>query len=117
MMMAERQAAQSVAIALLRNDLRVHDNYVLFGAHQEAIKHANHRLLPVYCFDPRQVDLSQLHPSQAASGFEPPQTHFFKFPRCSPGRTKYVKASMLQFYSMVLIWSGSCMLGFWWRAC
>eukprot|EP01102_Stenamoeba_stenopodia_P020053 TRINITY_DN7699_c0_g1_i1.p1 TRINITY_DN7699_c0_g1~~TRINITY_DN7699_c0_g1_i1.p1 ORF type:complete len:569 (+),score=83.07 TRINITY_DN7699_c0_g1_i1:198-1904(+) len=91
-MSVERRSI-SVAIALLRNDLRVHDNYVLFGAHQEAIKHSNHRLLPVYCFDPRQVDLSHL-PSPL-DGFSAPQTHFFKFPRCSAGRTSFLVKSVL----------------------
>ena len=45
-------------ILWLRNDLRLHDNYVLNHAVSLA-KTGGVEVLPVYCFDPRYYDLSQ----------------------------------------------------------
>ena len=41
-------------ILWLRNDLRLHDNYIMNWAMQA--KHADKEIIPVYCFDPRYYD-------------------------------------------------------------
>ena len=44
-------------ILWLRNDLRLHDNYVMVWAMQRQC--ADKEIVPVYCFDPRYFELSQ----------------------------------------------------------
>lgn len=49
---AASQPEGKVRIILwLRNDLRLHDNYVMNWAMQS--KHSDKEVVPVYCFDPR----------------------------------------------------------------
>ena len=40
-------------ILWLRNDLRLHDNYVIQTALKAKEKKLNYEVLPVFCFDPR----------------------------------------------------------------
>ncbi|KAH9824433.1 DNA photolyase, FAD-binding/Cryptochrome [Melampsora americana] len=58
--------AKSVTIALFRNDLRVHDNPIIFHAHASTQKEVDNAriqrpsdyFLPIYVFDERMVELS-----------------------------------------------------------
>ena len=43
-------------IVWLRNDLRLHDNYALNWAVNQA-KSVNSEIIPVYCFDPRYFNV------------------------------------------------------------
>jgi deoxyribodipyrimidine photo-lyase len=40
-------------ILWFRNDLRLHDNYILKAAQNTAAKYPKTEVVPVYCFDPR----------------------------------------------------------------
>ncbi|KAK3597383.1 hypothetical protein CHS0354_034626 [Potamilus streckersoni] len=60
-------------ICLLRNDLRIHDNEVLYWAN----KYADY-VLPVYCFDPRHFK----------------GTHYFNFPKTGPHRLSFLLESI-----------------------
>ncbi|KAG0148848.1 hypothetical protein CROQUDRAFT_654464 [Cronartium quercuum f. sp. fusiforme G11] len=51
------KASKSVTLALFRNDLRLHDNPIVFHAH--AATHADY-FLPLYVFDEQMVELSGL---------------------------------------------------------
>ncbi|KAJ3334165.1 hypothetical protein HDU76_008627 [Blyttiomyces sp. JEL0837] len=73
---------KSVAICILRNDLRLHDNIALTAANNSSCTH----LLPIYCFDPRQMDLSRL----PGSSFAPPKTWYFKFDKCGKHRARFI---------------------------
>lgn len=79
-----------VAIALFRNDLRLHDNPMLAAAAQFVNK-SNSKgqgyLLPFYTFDARHIDLSALN-DKASEQFEPATTREFKLPRCQNFRAK-----------------------------
>lgn len=80
-----------IAIALFRNDLRLHDNPMLAAAAQFANKASNNQgfLLPLYTFDARMIDLSPLN-DKASQHFEPATTREFKLPRCRNFRAKLV---------------------------
>ncbi|KAM0748058.1 cryptochrome [Meredithblackwellia eburnea MCA 4105] len=77
--------ARKVTIALLRNDLRIHDNAVLHAAHH--LKSSTH-LLPVYCFDERYVELSGL-PNYKREG-PPARTRLGGFWRTSVFRARFL---------------------------
>jgi deoxyribodipyrimidine photo-lyase len=69
-----RQAMKTAAIVWFKTDLRVHDHEPLTNA----IKATNGRIIPVYCFDPRQFQ----------------KTHFFGLPRASPHKTRFLLESV-----------------------
>lgn len=77
-----------IHIALFRNDLRLHDQPMLHAAirghsSQEA------QLLPVYCFDPRQVDLTALNGrGQDFETFDRARTWHFEYPRSTTFKMK-----------------------------
>ncbi|XP_053323574.1 cryptochrome DASH [Spea bombifrons] len=62
-----------IAICLLRNDLRLHDNEVLLWAHRNA-----DCVVPLYCFDPRSYG----------------GTHHYNFPKTGPHRLKFFLESV-----------------------
>lgn len=76
--------SKSIAICLFRNDLRIHDNPILHHA-QKSI--ANY-ILPVYIFDPQFFDISRI--PGLSEKHEPPTTWFYKLPRNSNNRVKFV---------------------------
>ncbi|XP_063958093.1 cryptochrome DASH-like [Lytechinus pictus] len=63
----------NIIICLLRNDLRYHDNEVLFWAHKNATN-----VIPLYCFDPRHYK----------------STYNFGFPKTGPHRLKFLLESV-----------------------
>lgn len=72
------KVVKSVTIALFRNDLRLHDNPIIFQAHNssppKAGKAQTQRIsdyfLPLYVFDERMIELSGL-PGYTREGAEP----------------------------------------------
>jgi len=85
-----------VAIALFRNDLRLHDNPLLTEstAFLSGTQSADAYLLPLYCVDPRQVDLTTLN-GKLQTSFKPATTWNFDLPRCAPFRTKFLVQTVL----------------------
>jgi deoxyribodipyrimidine photo-lyase len=80
-----------VRIALFRYDLRLHDQPLLDSILNSLCEHDGVRLLPLYCFDPRQFDLSPLNGRADDLGpFEPAGTWHFKFPRGREHKRRYV---------------------------
>jgi deoxyribodipyrimidine photo-lyase len=79
---------RSIVIAVLRNDLRIHDNAVL----SHALKSDASHVLPVFCFDERQVDLSGLpgYPSTTA------RTRLCGFWRTGPHRLRFLTETVLE---------------------
>lgn len=79
-----------VAIALFRNDLRMHDNPMLLAALQHANKAPGGQgfVLPFFAFDSRQIDCSPLNNKNISDKFEPALTWEFKMPRCQNFRAK-----------------------------
>jgi deoxyribodipyrimidine photo-lyase len=77
-----------VAIILFRNDLRVHDNVCLrLALQQSQVSH----FLPLYCFDPRQVDVTWLQQSSTERSEQPtatPMTYVGSWPKASALRLK-----------------------------
>ncbi|XP_071493900.1 cryptochrome DASH-like [Diadema antillarum] len=67
-----------IIICLLRNDLRYHDNEVLFWAHKNAVN-----VLPLYCFDPRHYK----------------GTWHFDFAKTGPHRLKFLLESIVDLRS------------------
>ncbi|KAJ3101525.1 hypothetical protein HDU96_009941 [Phlyctochytrium bullatum] len=87
----------NVAIVLFRNDLRLHDNPTLhLAATFKSITH----LLPVYVFDPRQINIAPLNGrpasllADASLRFEEPLTWHFKFPKCGSHRARFIAESV-----------------------
>jgi hypothetical protein len=81
-----------VRIALFRNDLRVHDQPLLHAAVAgSGGGGADVKLLPLYCFDPRQVDLTPLNGRVGQGQFASAQTWHFAFPRCAPFKQRCVR--------------------------
>jgi hypothetical protein len=77
-----------IRIALFRNDLRIHDQPLLHAATNDDGKRKVH-LLPLYCFDPRQYDMSPLNGRVSGLGpFEPAKTWHFAFPRAAEHKTR-----------------------------
>ncbi|KAG9292849.1 hypothetical protein G9A89_016211 [Geosiphon pyriformis] len=83
--------AKQLVICLLRNDLRVHDNPVFY--HACRVFGVTH-ILPVYCFDPRQVDLARLT-DDIITTHQSPTTHYFGFERCGKWKEKFLLESVL----------------------
>ncbi|CAL4073584.1 unnamed protein product, partial [Meganyctiphanes norvegica] len=67
-------AGHSVAICWFRNDLRYHDNEILYKANQNA-----DIIVPVYCFDPRHFD----------------GTYKFGLPKTGYHRAKFLRESII----------------------
>ncbi|EJD46055.1 cryptochrome [Auricularia subglabra TFB-10046 SS5] len=86
--------ARTIRIALFRNDLRIHDNPML----QAALNGAD-ELLPLYCFDPRQVDLTALNgkTEELISGgpFDAARTWHLGLPRNQKFKLKFLVESVL----------------------
>jgi deoxyribodipyrimidine photo-lyase len=76
-------STRRVAVAILRQDLRIHDNAVLLAAHQ-----AGTHLLPIYIYDERHVELSGL-PNYVRQGPEA-RTRICKFWRTSVFRARFM---------------------------
>ena len=77
-----------IHIALFRNDLRLHDQPLLHAATYGV---RDVQLLPLYCFDPRQVDLTVLDGREKELGpFDSARTWHFEFPRCGNFKAKWV---------------------------
>lgn len=76
-------SARRVAIAVIRQDLRIHDNAVLLAAHQ-----AGTHLLPIYVYDERHIELSGL-PNFVRRGPEA-RTRICKFWRTSVFRARFM---------------------------
>lgn len=76
--------ARTIALALFRNDLRLHDNAVLHHLHTKNPKPSH--VLPIYVFDERQVELSGL-PGFERKGGEA-KTGLCKFWRTGPFRLR-----------------------------
>ena len=81
--MSPTSAPRRIAIAILRQDLRVHDNAILAGAHQ-----AGTHLLPIYVYDERHIELSGL-PNYVRQGPEA-RTRICKFWRTSVFRARFM---------------------------
>ncbi|KAJ3411318.1 hypothetical protein HDV05_002382 [Chytridiales sp. JEL 0842] len=82
--------AHRIIICLLRYDLRIHDNPILFHANQHL---QSTHLLPIFCFDPRQVDISAI-PLPGLDKFTPPLTRHYGFPKSGACRTKFLLESV-----------------------
>ncbi|TPX57374.1 hypothetical protein PhCBS80983_g03847 [Powellomyces hirtus] len=83
---------KTIALVLLRNDLRVHDSPPLFAAHNHP---QTTHILPLYVFDPRQIDLSCVPLNFSHyKPFVPPLTHFYKFPRCGGWKARFLVESV-----------------------
>lgn len=97
-----------IAVALFRNDLRLHDNPMLAAASHFANKSNDHQgfVLPFYAFDSRQINLSPLN-GISSDHFEPARTWEFNMPRCQNYRAK----SVFQVYSSSSLIIGSQVLG------
>jgi deoxyribodipyrimidine photo-lyase len=80
-----------IHIALFRNDLRLHDQPLLHAALRASPTH----LLPLYVFDPRQIDLTALNGRPGLGPFEPARTWHFELPRCAPYKAKFLVESVL----------------------
>lgn len=81
--MSSPARGRRVAVAILRQDLRIHDNAVLLAAHQ-----AGTHLLPIYVYDERHIELSGL-PSFVRRGPEA-RTRICKFWRTSVFRARFL---------------------------
>lgn len=83
-----------IHIALFRNDLRLHDQPMLHAAlHAHGARDT--QLLPLYCFDPRQIELSALNGRAKELGpFDKARTWHFEFPRCGTFKAKSVRPRM-----------------------
>ncbi|ORX90230.1 cryptochrome [Basidiobolus meristosporus CBS 931.73] len=79
---------RSVIICLFRHDLRIRDNPILHYANSHPT--ATH-MLPVYCFDPRQVNLTRARGKDYAE----PKSRLFNLPRSSKLRTRFLVESVL----------------------
>jgi deoxyribodipyrimidine photo-lyase len=78
-----------IRIALFRNDLRLHDQPLLHAALAGSPSH----LLPLYCVDPRQFDLSPLN-DRGLGAFAPARTWHFGFARAAPFKTRFLLESV-----------------------
>ncbi|KAI8813285.1 cryptochrome DASH-like protein [Cladochytrium replicatum] len=78
-----------IALCLLRYELRWHDNPVLHQAFNDP--RASH-VLPVFCFDPRQYDLSRIPPELIgrSAKWDSPKTWNFGFPKCARHRRNLI---------------------------
>lgn len=85
----KRTPSMSILIALLRNDLRILDHPIWYQAHfNDAVSSKVKYILPVYCFDERQIELGgiegyrKVHPDRLA------KTRVGQFWKCGIHRTK-----------------------------
>ncbi|KAK9760981.1 hypothetical protein K7432_014477 [Basidiobolus ranarum] len=86
--MTSNSTTRSIILCLFRNDLRLRDNPTLFhGNKHPKVSH----LLPIYCFDPRQVDLTNVKDK----AYTAPKSGVFGLPKCSKLRTKFLMESVL----------------------
>jgi deoxyribodipyrimidine photo-lyase len=88
-----------IRIALFRNDLRLHDQPLIHTAIAGIKNTSNNNnkieLLPLYCLDPRQYDLSPLNGKATELGpFEPAKTWHFAFPRAAEHKTRYASLAI-----------------------
>lgn len=75
-----------IAIVLLRNDLRVKDNQCLYEASKRAgVTH----IMPLYCFDPRQIDVEHLRHGTRNS-VNRPQTYVGGFDKIGVYRCRFL---------------------------
>lgn len=81
--MTASSAARRISLAIVRQDLRVHDQAVLLAAHE-----AGTHLLPLYVFDERHIELSGLH-GFVRQGL-PAKTRLCGFWRASVFRAKFI---------------------------
>ncbi|KDE04978.1 hypothetical protein MVLG_04626 [Microbotryum lychnidis-dioicae p1A1 Lamole] len=79
--------ARKVIVALMRNDLRIHDQALFHAAHSQNNTDVTH-LLPLYVFDERQIELSAL-PDYQRQGPEA-RTRIYKFWRTGVYRAKFI---------------------------
>ncbi|KZV92850.1 cryptochrome [Exidia glandulosa HHB12029] len=81
---------RTIRIALFRNDLRLADNPMLHAAVNGADE-----LVPLYCFDPRQLDLTPLNGRLELGKVDPARTWHYKFPRNQNMKAKFLVESVL----------------------
>jgi deoxyribodipyrimidine photo-lyase len=74
---------QSAAVVLFRQDLRLHDNQVLHQAYHGLKARF---VIPVYCFDPRQVDVEYIRGEKQLP--TAPMTYVGNFPKCGAFRSR-----------------------------
>lgn len=80
------------SISLFRNDLRLEDNPIVSLPHntnKNRTKSQPQYWIPLYCFDPKQVDVRWLRGSSNKGQPQFPQTYIGNFPKCAHHRTRY----------------------------
>jgi deoxyribodipyrimidine photo-lyase len=76
-----------VALVWLRKDLRIHDNYAL----QSALQNATH-ILPIYCLDPKEVDIDFLYGKKPMPTL--PETYKVALPKTGIFRSRFLLESL-----------------------
>ncbi|TGZ82465.1 cryptochrome [Ascodesmis nigricans] len=85
-----------VLILLIRRDLRIHDNPLFLAAHKARQSHQITHLLPLYIFNPHQIEVSGFIPSSSPenSPYKECRSAVGSFWRCGPHRAKFIAESV-----------------------
>jgi len=90
----------SVLVAVLRNDLRVLDHPIFHAAHfQDSVSSKVKYVLPVYCFDERQIELSGIEGYTKVDASRQAKTRVGQFWKCGIHRTKFLHESLTDLQS------------------